>query len=322
MEKFLFLFAFFAGSAFAVSPPIGASHATQKEAALPLQVAEGLHNANPPEVLRKCWNASFALARGTGTLVKTVRVDADTTDAYFLTAHHVYQSVLNQTAQDNKRLLKQGQHAIDPKSMVPIFFEMRDTSRGGTGMRYNPVAYEAADVISERASDLALVKVRLKREQDDNFEEKTRRLSSTAIPEMGKCENLRRDSEVYAVGYPDTALRPANAQRQPIAEPYVIQKRWSYGAYMDRELKLGASMKMVTADALPGNSGGPACDGNGRLIGVVSALDVTKGLGYSGKTYMTSCQDTRRFLDKHLPKTTATPPPVVQDPAPDQSDAI
>ncbi len=135
--------------------------------------------------------------------------------------------------------------------------------------------------------------------------------SITPIPIAGECD-IYVDDEVYIIGFPYTPDR-LKANHTFIANPDSVVRRWSQGYVVDFEYSdyyFGASTPQwltTTADALPGNSGGPALSANGDLLGVVDSVKESNGNtdAYVGNdvieprrshSLLTRCEDVTSFL--------------------------
>lgn len=118
--------------------------------------------------------------------------------------------------------------------------------------------------ISNKA-DLALLEVVI-----DNAD--SRYNSLAAAPLESNCNNIKPGQKVYFIGYPNLTRRDSVPGFNYEMRTYTI-KRWSQGLIAAISFDTNRGTKTATtADALPGNSGGPAINENGVVISVVSSM--------------------------------------------------
>lgn len=106
-----------------------------------------------------------------------------------------------------------------------------------------------------------------------------------------KC-NYGEGSKLSIIGFPAVMYRNKTDQVVPIPLPNIITKRISEGRYVEDYISNeNGPMVATTADAMPGNSGGPVLDEKGYLMGVQAAVKFA-GLKYHG-------HESRKYLIGH-----------------------
>lgn len=121
----------------------------------------------------------------------------------------------------------------------------------------------------------------------------------------------RRGDRVVLFGFPGVFQRDIDQQREKIAAPDLVIKRTSEGVltgetrFSPKQTARFAPLYGTTADAMEGNSGGPALDENGNLIGILvgSFADLSNNAyrGFEGQnllrahSFITGCRATKNF---------------------------
>ncbi len=142
--------------------------------------------------------------------------------------------------------------------------------------------------------DLALIVVQLSIEEGQNIK---------ALQFSESCQ-LKPGAPLTAIGFPKTIDRVANKLDKKNEQVWRM-KRWSSGVFVG-DKKEGARGPLVgtTLDALPGSSGGPILDSEGKLVGLMTIIT---GQKYNGDeesnnlksySYMVDCQAAKDFAQK------------------------
>lgn len=121
-----------------------------------------------------------------------------------------------------------------------------------------------------------------------------------------KC-NYGEGSPLSIIGFPAVMYRHRSDQVVPIALPSIITKRISEGRYVEDYItNENGLMVATTADAMPGNSGGPVIDAQGNLMGIQAAVKYA-GLKYHGlesrkhligHSWIVECKRVKEFAQK------------------------
>lgn len=208
----------------------------------------------PPQV-KAVWDASVIIASNalkdsnSGTAVY-LGTDSQNPDiAYFLSCEHNFTFNCNEGA---------------PCSGLELYHGYRYQNQMRTWMK-DPVNGESQSwskpfevVALDKSSDLALLKVRLKKEmQPKNL------VFASAVSEREK---------VFAIGAPRVSVRKDWSTPEPLSAFYKLY--WSTGTAIGEQnstLKNGRAAQTLlahTADLLPGSSGGPLVNERGELVGI------------------------------------------------------
>ena len=131
------------------------------------------------------------------------------------------------------------------------------------------------------------------------------------VPISPDCRMGFGDS-IELIGFPGVVYRALKDQRVKISDPDLITKRASAGIYIG-EMKFGKDQSGdrypifgTTADAMDGNSGGPALNSRGHVVGILIGSEANKENGYVYKgsenpralkahSFITDCQVTKTF---------------------------
>ncbi len=122
--------------------------------------------------------------------------------------------------------------------------------------------------------------------------------------------DLRKGESIALIGHPNITTRPRNSQNVPISEPTVMRKRISIG-FFEGSTKVISTAPGVsygtTADSLGGNSGGPAINSKGEVVGIVSGILSDNTNRYLGRengrslepySFIVDCQATKDFAQE------------------------
>jgi S1-C subfamily serine protease len=121
---------------------------------------------------------------------------------------------------------------------------------------------------SSRTPDLALLAVLVQVEEADKI---------SVLSSMGEAKVGHR---IFAIGFPDLSVRKSSN----IDSQHLIVKRWSSGEIQDinRQTQYG-NLLIHSADFLPGESGSPLLDADGKVLGVnFQLLDAREDFDYHG----------------------------------------
>lgn len=122
------------------------------------------------------------------------------------------------------------------------------------------IKYQANLVASDRANDLALLKLNSKN------------LKFDSLPFSIRTSGVPVAEKIFALGYPKVE---AMGQELKVTEGIISAKSGAQG---------DASKYQVSAPVNPGNSGGPLIDETGNLVGIISAKSsVAESAGYAIK---------------------------------------
>ena len=133
----------------------------------------------------------------------------------------------------------------------------------------------------------------------------------TPVPFASNCF-IGYGTKLQLYGFPGVFQRQIEKQKEKIQAPNLITKRSSEGFFtgenrygQDQRYK-GFPILGTTADAMPGNSGGPAINDAGEVIGILigSRASPTNGNSYQGfegrkillsHSFVTGCRITKEF---------------------------
>jgi S1-C subfamily serine protease len=263
--------------------------------AVPTSAGEGFSTRRQelPEALRSAWDATFHLVgefkgdkvMASAFLVKKDSVSSKEKALYFLTNHHVIESICGER--------------LGPCPGLHLTHLGYDTDSGDylangiAGATFHQVEVERVSA----NPDLALLRVNVPAEVARAFK---------PLPLLEDCAELYVAQAVYLIGYPMMIDR--RYSRVKPVDKHLKIKRWSRGLLVDNvHFREGGQLEYLlatTADILPGNSGGPALDECGRLLGVTQGLHRTKDDRYSGvekeplryHSYLVRCEYLEDFI--------------------------
>lgn len=246
--------------------------------------------------LQSAWEATFNVlskSKGGGTafLVDKQALTSSRTQLFFLSSDHTITTICGPDFLGHcPHLYMTASFGIDNLNNSRIPLNNLDRS-----------IYEV-EVVDRRADyDIALLRATVDRSKYESLR---------PIP-LADCDSLLIGQEMYAIGFPNTSKRRRGS---PITNPHQVTRRWSLGhisvkvrsktyPHGDQNLlyRIG-----TTADALPGNSGGPALTQNGEFFGVLQTVYTKDGIpGYpfrgdegpkSWHSSFTNCPATTDFL--------------------------
>jgi hypothetical protein len=221
-----------------------------------------------PPLIKKAWDSTFLFLYsnenqyGIGTAFLT---GLDENYLYFTTAYHVTR---DRCERDNTcpkiQLFQMG--SFDTVQDGKLLFI------SGKGLTFDQVELYRQTM----KPDYALLRVKIPSSLD-----------RSKLPKPMKIANstLHIGDRIYTIGFPATPDRTCN-KHIDIEDQSKILKRWSSGIYTGRlrsddnhdqntQIWLGA-----TTDALAGNSGGPALNEFGEVIGLITRAAATNNNGY------------------------------------------
>lgn len=250
---------------------------------------EGFFIGNKPQAVRAIWPSVYAfVCEGRGSvyvaaafLVKRVELDPPGTsrraraEYYFVTAGHAIEE------------------CKFPTKYLAANINQPQFEPDGITVARQPRRLKGVELVRlDDAYDLAVIKVTS--------------LASLSIGrpvDVGEACNGSLEQKVYAVGFPGVSMRRSLKQRREV-------KRWSKG----RNIGIGtadfrgtdSTYFASTVDSLPGNSGGPVIDAQGRFVGVVAkgVAGADNGFRYDvnpqdprdWQTFIVPCFGVRRLL--------------------------
>ena len=236
--------------------------------AVPGYAEEGFFGEHtlPPQLV-SAWNATFQIRYRSGAFATAFVIDKQPVTVrrmrlQFLTSGHMVQG-----------------HCKKPFGHCPNI-EQLSSSEGFHRENDNAILMnhrnwtipEATVVDQDIGNDLALLEAIVDRDKYKNLQ---------PIPFLSDCSSLRIHQTMFLIGFPDVSLR-TTPDALPIDDKAHMIRRWSRGvlvgsitnndvpeAARNRHYKIG-----TTADALPGNSGGPALTSDGEFFGALRAISV------------------------------------------------
>jgi len=251
-----------------------------------------------PSKVKKAWDSTFILINpvmGTSATAFVVKIDHHhpSRTVYFLTDAHA----LNDLGCSAKGHCE-GAYFFHDFGFTP---DMKGNYASGP----HPLEVENINVIAlSNNPDLGLISV----EADESFNK-----IKPIYPD--EC-NSSLIGETFLFGYPATDHRPNPLDGDKAND---LLERWSVGLMnvetftrprSDKDPTLEI-LRPITADAIPGNSGGPSVNEEGKLIGVLqgSAAMIQNNYAYTGKetgkledanAFLTPCAQVKEFLEANL----------------------
>ena len=235
---------------------------------------EGFHSSKGglPPAVQAAWDSTFLVepvagngAVGTAFIVRIEPAGDKKLDLYLLTVNHVVQGNCGMKLGFCKNIeISDG--GVDLETSTDIDF-VHPTAR----------ANGAEVVRNSEYPDLALLRLVV-----DNRPLWNRQPLPLAEP----CAYARADL-VYVIGFPDAASRTYKYAK-PIEDKNIVKRRWSVGRILGNYhyRKPGKEMRFwigTTADGLVGESGAPALNAQGEVVGALdSAGKENRGAAYLG----------------------------------------
>ena len=237
---------------------------------LPGYAEEGFFSKTtlPPQLL-PAWEATFLIlyrdgASGTAFVIDKQPITARRARLLFLTGGHMVQGHCQKPFGYCRNIeslsASEGFHRKNNNAILM-------NHRGWT-------IREAAVIDYDLGNDLALLEAIVDRDKYQDLQ---------PIPRLSNCSTLKIDQPLYVIGFPDVFKRTA-PDALPIDDKEHVIRRWSRGIIVgrlsnkdvregdqDRHYRTG-----TTADAIFGNSGGPALTSNGEFFGVSHAITVVE----------------------------------------------
>ena len=237
---------------------------------LPVHAEEGFFSkATLPPHLFPAWEATFLIlyrdgASGTAFVIDKQPITTRRARLLFLTGGHMVQGHCQKTFGYCRN--------IESLSASEGFHHKNDNAillnhRGWT-------IHEAAVIDYDLGNDLALLEAIVDRDKYTDLQ---------PIPRLFNCSTLKLDQPLYVIGFPAVYERTAPDALQIDDKDHVI-RRWSRGVLVGRitnnDVREGDQKRHyrigTTADAIFGNSGGPALTAKGEFFGVSHAIAVVE----------------------------------------------
>jgi serine protease Do len=188
-------------------------------------------------------------------------------------ANYMSQNGKSITAEDVEKQLKNGQLQSTSTYETPISQVYLSTDYAGTitapSLDKLPLGLTApVDKIKAQSSfdqqDTAIIHVPM----DD-----------TPSVKLGNSDNVQQQDHLTVIGYPsvaDVSQKPQDFLTSSISEVYVSAKKTS---------KSGAPLIQIGGNITHGNSGGPAIDAQGKIVGIASFMLSDGSSGSSGTSF-------------------------------------
>ena len=237
---------------------------------LPVHAEEGFFfKPTLPKQLHSAWDATFLIQYKDGSLASAFVIDKQPITKrrvrlLFLTSGHIVQGHCPKAFGGCKNIQSiSSSEGVHRRNDNAVLMNHRDWTIS-----------EAVVVDYDLGNDLALLETVVRAGKYRDLK---------PIPRYTNCSQLKQDQPIYVIGFPNVYRRTA-PDALPIPDKDHVIRRWSKGKLMvgllnndvpeelaDRHHRIGTS-----ADAIFGNSGGPALTKDGRFFGAMHAISIAK----------------------------------------------
>ena len=252
-----------------------------------------------PSQLIPAWEATFFIeyqngSRATAFVIEKQIVTSRRARLLFLTSDHLVQGNCKKAFGHCPNIAKvSASEGTNRDNGNPILLDNRDWT-----------IHDVEVVDRNVDNDIALLQAIVDRNKYESLQ---------PIPFVSNCKSFFVDQEMYTIGFPYVGSRTA-PDALPLKNKDHLIRRWSHGLISAR-IRNSAHREEdqkrfywvgTTADALPGNSGGPALTAAGEFFGVTHGIqDLGDQNPYLGDdpdanwhSYFTNCYAIADFLSR------------------------